>query len=78
MRPIGGAASSAQPAGVFERTGDIGSATTKMIAQEAGINEAILYRHFGSKEEIFYTSVVEPLYLPIDALSCEPSRPRSE
>ena len=52
---------------VFERTGDLGSATTKMIAQEAGINEAVLYRHFDSKEEIFYASVVEPLHLPIDA-----------
>ena len=31
-----------------------GSTTTKMIAQEAGINEAVLYRHFSSKEEIFY------------------------
>jgi len=52
---------------VFERTGDLGSTTTKMIAQEAGINEAVLYRHFSSKEEIFYASVVEPLHLPIDA-----------
>ena len=27
----------------------------------------MLYRHFSSKEEIFYASVVEPLHLPIDA-----------
>jgi AcrR family transcriptional regulator len=51
---------------VFERNGDIGSTTTKMIAEEAGINEAVLYRHFDSKEEIFYASVIEPLHLPID------------
>lgn len=36
-----------------------------MIAQEAGVNEAILYRHFNSKEELFYASVVEPLRLPV-------------
>ncbi|MCR1785072.1 TetR/AcrR family transcriptional regulator [Nocardioides carbamazepini] len=50
---------------VFERTGDLGSTTTKMIAEEAGVNEAILYRHFASKEEIFYDAVVEPLRVPI-------------
>lgn len=50
---------------VFQRTGDMGSTTTKMIAQEAGVNEAILYRHFASKDEIFYGAVVEPLRLPV-------------
>ncbi len=50
---------------VFERTGDLGSTTTKMIAREAGVNEAMLYRYFGSKEEIFFAAVVEPLKLPM-------------
>jgi AcrR family transcriptional regulator len=50
---------------VFERTGDLGSTTTKMIAQEAGVNEATLYRHFDTKEDLFYAAVVEPLQLPI-------------
>lgn len=51
---------------VFERTGDLGSATTKMIAEEAGVNESILYRHFASKDEIFYGAVVEPLRVPLE------------
>lgn len=51
---------------VFERTGDLGSTTTKMIAEEAGVNEAILYRHFSSKEEMFYGAVVEPLRVPLE------------
>lgn len=50
---------------VFARTGDMGSTTTKMIAEEAGVNEAILYRHFASKEEMFYDAVVEPLRVPV-------------
>lgn len=50
---------------VFERTGDLGSSTTKMIAEEAGVNEAILYRHFSSKEEMFYGAVVDPLRVPV-------------
>jgi TetR/AcrR family transcriptional regulator len=31
------------------------------IAAEAGINEALLYRHFASKEELFTATIVEPL-----------------
>lgn len=45
----------------FAATGDLGGTTTKMIAQEAGISEAVIYRHFESKDELFFASVVEPL-----------------
>ncbi|MBX3705549.1 MAG: TetR/AcrR family transcriptional regulator [Pseudomonadales bacterium] len=36
-------------------------ARTKDIAAEAGINEALIYRHFASKEELFDAAVIEPL-----------------
>lgn len=37
---------------LFSEQGYYGT-TTKMIAQEAGINEITLFRHFGSKENLF-------------------------
>lgn len=45
---------------VFVRQGYSG-ARTKEIAIEAGINEALIYRHFQSKEELFDSAVIEPL-----------------
>jgi AcrR family transcriptional regulator len=45
---------------VFVRQG-LGGSRTRDIAAEAGINEALLYRHFSSKEELFEAAVVEPL-----------------
>jgi AcrR family transcriptional regulator len=45
---------------VFVRQGYSG-ARTKDIATEAGINEALIYRHFQSKEELFDSAVIEPL-----------------
>ncbi len=45
---------------VFIRQGFSG-ARTKDIAAEAGINEALIYRHFGSKNELFDSAVIEPL-----------------
>lgn len=45
---------------VFVRQGFSG-ARTKDIAAEAGINEALIYRHFQSKNELFDTAVIEPL-----------------
>lgn len=45
---------------VFVRKGYAG-ARTKRIAKEAGINEALIYRHFQSKEELFDAAVMEPL-----------------
>jgi AcrR family transcriptional regulator len=45
----------------FAQTGDIGGTTTKMIAQHAGVSEAIIYRYFDSKEDLYIEAVVEPL-----------------
>jgi AcrR family transcriptional regulator len=45
---------------VFEQTGFDG-ARTRDLAAAAGVNEALLYRHFGSKEELFEAAVAKPL-----------------
>ena len=45
---------------VFVRQGFSG-ARTKDIAAEARINEALIYRHFESKDELFDAAVIEPL-----------------
>ena len=38
-----------------------GGARTRDIALRAGVNEALLFRHFATKEEIFQKAVIEPL-----------------
>lgn len=45
---------------VFTQAGFDG-ARTRDLAAAAGINEALLYRHFGSKEELFEAAVATPL-----------------
>jgi AcrR family transcriptional regulator len=45
----------------FSRRGDVAGTTIKDIAAEAGISEGIIYRHFESKDELFYQAAVEPL-----------------
>lgn len=45
---------------VFLASGSHG-ARTRDIAEVAGVNEALLYQHFSSKEQIFAEAVVEPL-----------------
>lgn len=44
--------------GLFARNGYEG-ATTREIAEEAGINEALLFRHFSSKENLYWTIIEE-------------------
>lgn len=39
----------------------LSGARTRRIAEVAGVNEALLYQHFSSKEEIFEQAVIEPL-----------------
>jgi AcrR family transcriptional regulator len=46
--------------GVFEQSGFEG-ARTRDLAAAAGVNEALLYRHFASKEELFEAAVATPL-----------------
>ena len=44
--------------GLFARKGYQG-ATTREIAEEAGINEALLFRHFSSKENLYWALIEE-------------------
>ena len=52
----------------FADTGDMSGTTVKAIAERAGISEAVIYRHFESKEQLFYEAVVEPLRVAVDEL----------
>jgi AcrR family transcriptional regulator len=52
---------------VFTRSGFAG-ARIKTISEEARVNEALLYRHFASKEELFEAAIVEPLQESVDRL----------
>ena len=45
----------------FSKNGDMRGTTTKEIADEAGISEAMIYRHFESKQDLFIQCAVEPL-----------------
>ena len=45
---------------MFIRSG-LGGSRTRELAQEAGVNEATLFTHFKTKEELFDAAVVEPL-----------------
>jgi AcrR family transcriptional regulator len=45
---------------VFART-NLQGARTRDIAKAAEVNQATLFEHFGSKEELFHAAVVEPL-----------------
>jgi AcrR family transcriptional regulator len=45
---------------VFIQSGFAG-ARTRDLAAAAGVNEALLYRHFASKEELFEAAVAQPL-----------------
>ena len=58
---------------VFSKSGFNG-ATTRKIAQKAGISEAMIYSHFKDKEDL-YSAIIdqkmqesEPLYHPLDAM----------
>jgi AcrR family transcriptional regulator len=44
--------------GIFARKGYDGT-TTREIAEEAGVNEALLFRHFASKEALYWTMLEE-------------------
>lgn len=52
----------------FTETGDMNGTTVKLIAEHSGISEGVIYRHFESKEQLFFEAVVEPLKEATDAL----------
>jgi AcrR family transcriptional regulator len=62
----------------------LNGARTRTIAEQAGITEAVLYRHFESKEEIFEAAVLTPLRAMLedllersrDLLASDETRPR--
>jgi AcrR family transcriptional regulator len=54
--------------GAFSETGDMNGTTIKAIAERGGISEGVIYRHFDSKDQLFYEAVVEPLREAVDEL----------
>jgi AcrR family transcriptional regulator len=50
----------------FTETGDMNGTTIKLIAERSGISEGVIYRHFESKDQLFYEAVVEPLKKAVD------------
>jgi AcrR family transcriptional regulator len=52
----------------FTETGDVNGTTMKVIAEHSGISEGVIYRHFESKDQLFYEAVVEPLKRAVDDL----------
>ena len=52
----------------FTETGDMNGTTIRHIAERGGISEGVIYRHFESKDQLFFEAVVEPLRDAVDAL----------
>lgn len=52
----------------FTETGDMNGTTIRVIADRAGISEGVIYRHFESKDQLFFEAVVEPLREAVDKL----------
>lgn len=52
----------------FSETGDMNGTTVRAIAKRGGISEAVIYRHFESKDQLFFEAVVEPLREAVDDL----------
>jgi AcrR family transcriptional regulator len=52
----------------FTETGDMSGTTIKVIAERSGISEGVIYRHFESKDQLFFEAVVEPLKRAVDDL----------
>src|SRR5258707_4928989 len=52
----------------FTETGDMNGTTIKVIAEHSGISEGVIYRHFESKDQLFFEAVVEPLQKAVDDL----------
>jgi AcrR family transcriptional regulator len=52
----------------FTETGDMNGTTIKLIAARSGISEGVIYRHFESKDQLYFEAVVEPLKRAVDDL----------
>jgi AcrR family transcriptional regulator len=52
----------------FTETGDMNGTTIRTIAELGQISEGVIYRHFDSKEQLFFEAVVEPLSAAVDDL----------
>jgi AcrR family transcriptional regulator len=52
----------------FTETGDMNGTTIRHIAERGGISEGVIYRHFESKDQLFFEAVVEPLRGAVDEL----------
>ena len=58
----------------FTETGEINGITIKAIAEHSGISEGVIYRHFESKDQLFFEAVVEPLKKAVDDLAAARGR----
>jgi AcrR family transcriptional regulator len=52
----------------FIETGDMNGTTIRVIAEHGQISEGVIYRHFESKDQLFFEAVVEPLKKAVDDL----------
>ncbi len=52
----------------FSETGDMNGTTMRAIAERGGISEGVIYRHFASKDQLFFEAVVAPLEEAVDQL----------
>lgn len=53
-------------------------ATTRRIADEAGVNEVTLFRHFGSKDALLDAAIISTVSEQDSLLSAEPLAPEAE
>lgn len=58
----------------LEAGNGVGGVSAKAIAERCGVNEALIFRHFGTKEDLFIEAVLEPLGDAVRALVDETVR----